>query len=558
MPGLSVARRAVARSPDPEIVVVRRVERAKPFGRNPYDWAACILLIGLAFVASATLADYGISNDEEVQHRYGELILSYYASGFTDRSLFAYRNLYLYGGLFDVLAVLAAKLLPFDVYLIRHGLSAAFGLGGIAAVWATARWAAGPRAGLIAAALLALTAQWYGPMFNHTKDVPFAAAMIGASYFLLRAIRDLPEPRWSDLIWFGVLAGAACGLRALGLLLFGYAGLAVLVHLAPHTQRSWTQAGVAAARLASRFLPAFALAYAIMVAAWPWAALSPLNPLRAIFAFSHFQYEIRTIFAGEMFTMAEVPRWYVPAYLAIRLPLALWAGAIFAGALALWSTLGRLHAPAFPARAETGWLWFFVAFPLACEVAAQGPAFTGMRHFLFVVPPLAVLAGIGFDAAIALLAARWRRCATPAALLLAALLVWEGSVLVRLHPHQYLYYNGLVGGLPGAAGRYVTDYWVNAMPEAVGALERYIERIDPGGQAYLVGVCGERFSFEHEANARLRWSDGWWEADFFIAPTHMNCHSANNGRVVARIERLGTVIAVVKDRRGFPPPNAEK
>ena len=61
----------------------------------------------LAFLVFALLLLYvalawdqhGISNDEEVQHRYGELILDYYTSGLTDRSVFTYKNLYLYGGL---------------------------------------------------------------------------------------------------------------------------------------------------------------------------------------------------------------------------------------------------------------------------------------------------------------------------------------------------------------------------------------------------------------------------------------------------------------------------
>ena len=54
---------------------------------------------------------------------------------------------------------------------------------------------AGPRAGLLAGLALALCGVWYGGMFNHTKDVPFAAAMMGATFFLLRAARDLPDPR---------------------------------------------------------------------------------------------------------------------------------------------------------------------------------------------------------------------------------------------------------------------------------------------------------------------------------------------------------------------------
>ena len=33
-------------------------------------------------------------------------------------------------------------------------------------------------------------------MFNHTKDIPFAAAMMAATYPLLRIGRELPQPRW--------------------------------------------------------------------------------------------------------------------------------------------------------------------------------------------------------------------------------------------------------------------------------------------------------------------------------------------------------------------------
>jgi hypothetical protein len=38
-------------------------------------------MAALIVIALLTFRDYAISNDEGVQHRYGELILSYYASG---------------------------------------------------------------------------------------------------------------------------------------------------------------------------------------------------------------------------------------------------------------------------------------------------------------------------------------------------------------------------------------------------------------------------------------------------------------------------------------------
>ena len=82
-----------------------------------------------------TFKDYAISNDEEVQQRYGEMIVAYYATGFADQALFHFRDLYLYGGLFDLAAVGLEKLLPLDTYAVRHLLTALIGLGGAHLHW---------------------------------------------------------------------------------------------------------------------------------------------------------------------------------------------------------------------------------------------------------------------------------------------------------------------------------------------------------------------------------------------------------------------------------------
>ena len=66
-----------------------------------------------------------------MQQQYGELIVAYYASGFADQSVFHFKTLYLYGGLFDVLAVGLQNILPLDAYAVRHLLSGLIGVGGI-------------------------------------------------------------------------------------------------------------------------------------------------------------------------------------------------------------------------------------------------------------------------------------------------------------------------------------------------------------------------------------------------------------------------------------------
>jgi hypothetical protein len=525
--------------------------RARIAAASPYDIAGAALIVVLVGLVLLTYGSYAVSNDEPVQQRYGELIINYFRSGFADTSLFHYVNLYLYGGLFDVVATVIERLLPFvDVYDLRHILCGLTGIAGIGAAFALARHIAGPRAGAIAAFALTACGPWYGAMFNHTKDIPFAAAMTGAAYFLVCAMHDLPRPRPRHVIAFGLLLGAALGIRVLGLLMVGYAGLAMVIAVRRmHTEAPRDRLAFFA-QSAVALTPAFMIAYALMIAAWPWSALAPLNPLRGLVDFGQFHYRIDTLLAGHIYTMDQVPRWYVPLYLLIRMPLMMLAGA----ALSLLYLARRDKARAWR-RADIALILFMALFPVLCEVVDRGPAFTGMRHFTFVVPLFAVLAGVGFDWLMRPRAARRRFVAAGAAVAVVIALASNAVLLVRLHPYQYLFYNPLVGGLEGASRQFATDYWVNMMPEAVEHLEGYVDKLDGSRHAhrYTVAVCGERASFENEVrdHPELQWTDDWKTADFFIAPTHMNCDRADDGTVIAKISRVGVLIGVVKDRRAL-------
>jgi hypothetical protein len=387
-------------------------------------------------------------------------------------------------------------------------------------------------------------------MFNHTKDIPFAAAMTGATFFLIRIARRLPLPRANDIIAFGLLAGSSLGIRVLGLLLVIYAFAAIIIYLPRQNRQRFVLVSML------RLLPAFAFAYVIMILAWPWAALAPLNPLRGLFAFSEFHYGVRTAVDGKVYVMAQVPRLYVPIYILIRMPLLALFGAAMAIAVALWP---RLAAASWrPERKGIALVSLTAIFPLVCQVIWHGPAFAGLRHFLFVVPALAILAGIGLDAAVTALATRGRLLAHGGFAIVAACFLVDAVTLVRLHPYEYLFYNRLVGGLEGASRRYDLDYWFGSMPEAIRQLESYLrsEPIEAGklAQVYSVAVCGERLPFEKTVTLpQLRWDfkSEWDQSEFFIAPTHMNCDGDLDGKIVGAVERLGVVIAYVKDRRAL-------
>lgn len=527
--------------------------------RDIYDLCSLIAMLSLVVLACATFDDYAISNDEGVQHRYGELIIAYYKSGFTDQSLFKLDNLYLYGGLFDVGLILLGKILPFDQYELRHLVCALIGIGGIGFAAATARMIAGSRAAFFTIVALALCGSWYGTMFNDTKGIPQATFMAGAIYFLIRATRDLPTPRIRDVVGFGIMTGAALGIKSLSLLLVGYFGIAIPMGMPRPVFGHFRERAGFILISGLHFLPAMMIAYVIMIGAWPWSALSPLNPIRGLLSFGDFHYHIRTVLFGRFYEMADVPSYYVPTYIAIRLPLLTLGAFLFSLGLLCVKSFARGNDVEYARRREIGLIAFAAIFPVVCQVVTEGPAIDGCRHFMFVFPPIAILAGMGLSAFSGMLA-RWHRNATIGGLVtIAALYSLTANKLYTLHPYEYLYYNQLVGGLEGASRRFVTDYWVNIMPEAVDELHDFLDRTEPATaqtKNYRVAVCGERVSYEEYARPNLQWIKMWdWRyADFYIAPTHMNCDRNLEGKVIARIERMGVTIGVVKDRRDIRTP----
>lgn len=523
-------------------------------------WSALSLALaaGLLLYIACSHDLHGLSNDEEVQHVYGRLLLDFYASGFTDRAAFAYRNLYLYGGFFDLIAAGLERLgaAGGSVWDLRHLLSAGFGFVGIVYTGLLARRFGGPRAGFLAALLLSLTGAWSGAMFTHTKDVPFAAAMVAGLYHGSAWLAALPAPPWRHRIGLGLALGAALGLRVGGVFLGVYlaAGLLAWAAAAEGGPRArW--AGLGRGLLAG--LPSLALALALMALAWPWSVMGPDHVLQAARAFSHFAFDLWTVLDGQALRIAEVPRSYLLHYLGVRLPEALLLGllaALLFGAAAAaraWRAgpLGRRRlALVLP-------LGLAAVFPLVFTLLTAPPLYNGLRHFTFVLPPLAACAALGLDAV-------WRRAMSRPGwvrgllgLLLALLLLDPAVQLLRLHPYQSVAYNHLAGPLAGAERRWEMDYWGDSLREAAAALNaRVAAEGPPPAPPYKVAVCAELIQGESVLSRRhFVVTRDWLSADFFLSPTQTGCDAALQGTVVERVQRLGATLAVVKDRRQLPP-----
>jgi hypothetical protein len=524
---------------------------ARPLSNHPLlrkASAALFALVGLFILL--TFRHYGISNDEEVQHVYGRLLLDFYASGFNDQAAFSYRNLYLYGGFFDLIAASLERLLNLEpaslwIWDIRHLLSALFGFAGIVAVFKIAELLGGIRAAFIAALLLALTGAYSGAMFTHTKDVPFAACMAWALYYTMLIAQQLPRFPLALSIKLGIAVGCAVGLR-IGAA-FAVIYLLLMLAVATLSYRGTSREKLAFIGMSvGSLVPSGIVALLLMALFWPWGVMSPENPLEAAKAFSHFTFNMLTIMDGEVMNIGNVPRDYLLAYLLVRLPEAFLLG------LAGFMVFG--WKPILQAGRSDRLAWFTlgiaVLFPLGFILLDKPALYNGIRHFTFLLPPLAVLAGLGLSFAWDRLAHRGKlRTALTAAVI--ALCVLTTVTLARLHPYEYIYYNHLAGSLAEAEREWEADYWSSSLREAADMLEAQVpgvNKADPSAD-YLVAVCAESVQGDAYLDDRFEITRDWVAADFFISTTNMNCDKVLQGKVIGTVERMGTVLAVIKDRR---------
>jgi hypothetical protein len=528
-----------------------------------FDDLSRLALLAVVVMVVLSFRDYGITNDEEVQNVYGIKLLAFYTSFFEDRSAFEYLDLYRYGGLFDLSAALLNLISPLGEYETRHLLGGLVGVVGLAGAWRLGRLIGGPRAGLIALLLLLLTPAYYGHSFNNPKDAPFAAAMVWTLYYLCRALMTLPDLERRLVFKLGLALGLALSIRVGALLVGPYmvAGLMMVMISEWRANHDIVAVRRQILAISLRLAPSLVVAYAVMAVFWPWGVMKPLNPLKALHDFSTYPINLDTLVAGEWVKAAHLPRDYLPDYLLVNLPEMVLFGVVMSFLFAtIWLVRRLRHGPRLLAGGGTtdrrhicaALVLLSAVFPVVFFVFDQPTAYNGIRHFLFILPPMAVLAALGIDSFWHWLTTVDVRLAKAFAAALTAAMVAQIWIMGELHPDEYVYYNLLTGGVKGAEGAYELDYWGNSLLEATNDLADFIANEygdKPINKVFKVAVCGHPLSAAYFFPDYMEFTKKLSEADFLVAFTQGNCQRHFEGRQIISVERFGAALSVVKDRR---------
>jgi len=517
--------------------------------------ALAIATLGIvAVIVALTFGDYGLGWDDYTHSQYGNLLVSLYGSGFADQRAFSFVNLYMYGGGFDLLATLAAKVLPFGLFETRRLVGGAIGLVGLFVTWRLGRRLGGPLAGLVALLLLATCPLYYGHMYMNAKDAPFAVAMAAALLGIVRAFEEYPRATPATIALCGIGIGAAIGSRVMGGFALLNALLPFLLILTVRSRESGLKPALAeCGSYVVPFIPGMLLAYVVMGLLWPWAVTSPFNPFRAVEYFSNFfEKPWRELFDGQIILVPDMPRSYVPTLVALTLPeLMLALGFCGLAGAALVAARGDRERPGVGYRAALVAVVLAAVLPVAVTVATRPAMYNGIRHFVFLTPPFAVLGGL----AASLIAPRLRRFGQAAMAAVAAILVagFASPVIemVRLHPYEYTHFNHIAGNAAGARTRFMLDYWGLSIKQASAELQDALaaRQEKPRAATWTVAVCGP-----HPAAVIAlgpQYSAIWNPkgADFAMTLGEFYCAKLD-APVLFDIMREGVVYARVYDIRG--------
>jgi hypothetical protein len=465
--------------------------------------------------------------------------------------------LFYYGGGFDVAAALAAKVSPFTLFETRRLVGALIGIVGLAATWRLGRRLGGSIAGLIALVLLAACPIYDGHMYINAKDAPFAVAMIVLLLALVHVFEQYPEPSPRSVASVGIGIGLAFGSRVLAALAIFSAVGALVAILADEFHCRWRDALMRLVRFVRLMLPAVLIGYLLMGLLWPWSVTSPLNPLKASDYFSNFfEKPWRELYEGRLISVPDMPASYLPHMFAIKLPEIM----LVLGLIGTAFTIAAIVSGKLPAQRRGALLAVVMSafFPVLLAMVARPALYNGLRHFLFVIPPFAVLGGFAGAAAFDWARMRGRAFVAGAVAIFLAGIALPVTELARLHPYQYSSFNFASGGVAMAHDNYMLDYWGLAFKEAGEKLRAYLDargEKPPDGRRWIVEICGPQRGAEVALGSGFETTWDHKTVDFAMMLGTFYCREDLKVPILAEVRREGVLYARVYDLRGRAAPN---
>ncbi|WP_143434778.1 hypothetical protein [Hymenobacter roseosalivarius] len=431
------------------------------------------LLFGLLLLTGLLLhRDYGVSADERIDRLNGMINVKYIAELVAPELARQQANYHLipplkgfidntHGVAFEVpMAVMSFLFMRGDsqaAYYWRHFCIFLIFTAGVYALFRlSSLYLKSWRWGLLTALLLVLSPRLFADGFYNPKDIVFMALFTVGIHTLLRFLR---QPSYRRALLHALVTALAVDIRSLGVLLVAFTvGMVSLELLLPTERRTTNRQLLLGTLLYTALTPV------LIVIGWPALWEAPFsNLLNSFRSLSKYPFRGSLLYWGTIIHVPAnpLPWHYIPGWILVTTPLAYTLAAFGGLLLTLRPLLRRWHTCLrVPEHRQNLLLLLWLFGPPLLVIGLNSIIYNAWRHLFFIYPALLILAGRGLRHLYALTrhASRARVFAATLLLVAAGLEgVYTVVRMVRLHPHQYVYFSFLP---PATAERlFELDYW---------------------------------------------------------------------------------------------------
>ncbi len=421
--------------------------------------AAHVFFIVLLVVGLAFFDDYGVSWDDRNNLEKGQATYNSLAYGNVSLSSYGRSS---YGVAFELPAYALGKVLGVrggrDTFLYRHLLTFVVFYAGVFFFFLLCRDRFGGwGAGVLGAAMYALSPRTFGESFYNSKDIILMSAFVFGTYTLLK-YASRGGLRYAAL--HALASAVVINIRPAGVILPVVTAAVVAYGFCGRVDRLRVVAAPCT------FITYLVLTAALTVFSWPYLWENPVANFASAFERQawHDRGNHTILFMGDLHSVYALPWYYVPVWVAVSVPSLYVISFIWGVAVAVHSLAGACgrRMPGHGLERMTDLLLVFLS--LAAVILLKSTLYHGWRHMFFIYPSFLLLSIDGILTAARRLslsggwAAAWSRSFIYAAV--AGTLVSNAAFIAINHPHEMVYFNIFTGpGMGWADGRFELDYY---------------------------------------------------------------------------------------------------
>lgn len=375
-------------------------------------------------------------------------------------------------------------------FFFKHKVTFIFSLIAYIGVIATVAMFTGRKWAWTGIIILALFPRYWGHGFFNMKDIPFAALYSLTGFLTIFLVNKFLEDGFDTGIGrnklsllsfsYGVLLGLTSSIRLGGMVFLPIFIITLLSILIFDTKRPL---GKMIYVLLTHFLLILTACSLIILLLHPSSWNGPISWFtKSIKELSYYtDYPLGVRYFAENVSAAELPWHYLPVWFLITTPIP---------TLVLAATGFLIYAfrvKQIPKRIKISFIILIlqiVSLPIIAIIKGS-IIYDGIRHFLFIVPGIAVLASIGACETFKILKVTQLKI-----LFAVALIAAYSNVLFdmkSLHPYEYVYFNQFVRD-KDLSEKFETDYWALSFREATEWVNKNKKANDSGKSMIL--VCG--------------------------------------------------------------------